>query len=226
MSKGPDTVKVVLIGESGVGKTSIISRFINDTFDHNVVTSLGASYISKTLSFPEQNKSIKFDIWDTAGQEKYRSLAKVFYKDAMIIIFVYDITSISSFNEIKNFWYKQIQENILCPPIYAVAANKSDLYESEKVEEKEARNFADQIGAIYKATSALSNNGIDTLFNYLGKKYLNKNYNYKEDDAGAGDDYNDDYGANNNSNSNSDSKPEGGQKLDKNKTKEKKKGCC
>lgn len=229
MSKGPETVKVVLIGESGVGKTSIISRFINDTFDHNVVTSLGASYISKTLTFPEQNKSIKFDIWDTAGQEKYRSLAKVFYKDAMIIVFVYDITSISSFNEIKNFWYKQITENILCPPIYALAANKSDLYESEKVEEKEARDFADHIGAIYKATSALSNNGIDTLFNYLGKKYLNKNYNYKEDDAGAtGDDYNEDLGAGNNSNSSPSPayKPEGGQKLDKKKVKEKKKGCC
>lgn len=228
MSKGPETVKVVLIGESGVGKTSIISRFINDTFDHNVVTSLGASYISKTLTFPEQNKSIKFDIWDTAGQEKYRSLAKVFYKDAMIIVFVYDITSISSFNEIKNFWYKQIQDNILCPPIYALAANKSDLYESEKVDEKEARDFADEIGAIFKATSALSNNGIDTLFNYLGKKYLNKNYNYKEDDAGAtGDDYNEDLGASNNSNSApTPAYKSEGQKLDKNKVKEKKKGCC
>lgn len=223
MSKGPDTVKVVLIGESGVGKTSIISRFINDTFDHNVVTSLGASYISKTLNFQEQQRSIKFDIWDTAGQEKYRSLAKVFYKDAMIIIFVYDITSKSSFDEIKNFWYKQIKDNILCPPIYAVAANKSDLYESEKVDEKEAKEFADQIGAIYKATSALSNNGIDTLFNFLGKKYLNKNFNYKEDEAGTSnsdlpaDDNNQDY-----------RKRLDTQKLQKDKVvvEKKKGGCC
>ena len=181
MSKA-ETVKVVLIGESGVGKTSIIARFINDTFDPNCVTSLGASYISKNLTFPEHQKTIKFDIWDTAGQEKYRSLAKVFYKDAMMIIFVYDITNKNSFDEIKNFWYKQIKDNILSPPIFALAANKSDLYESEKVDEKEARDFADEIGAIYKATSALSNNGIDTLFTYLGKKYLNKNFNYKDDD--------------------------------------------
>ena len=182
MNKGPEAVKVVLIGESGVGKTSIISRFIHDTFNQNEVTSLGASYISKTVSFPEYGKSIKFDIWDTAGQEKYRSLAKVFYKDAMIIILVYDITNRDSFEALESFWYKEIKDNILSKPIYAISANKSDLYEKEKVAEEEAKAFADKIDAIFKTTSASSNNGIDTLFTYIGKKYLDTSFNYKEDE--------------------------------------------
>ena len=230
MSK-TDTVKVVLIGESGVGKTSIIARFINDIFDPNCVTSLGASYISKNVIFPEYQKTIKFDIWDTAGQEKYRSLAKVFYKDALIIIFVYDVTNQNSFKEIKNFWYKQIKDNILSPPIFALAANKSDLYESENVDEGEAREFADSIGAIFKSTSALSNSGIDTLFTYLGKKFLNRNFNYKDEDINSGlprvnaDAEEGAEGSNQKTEDNQ--QKQKGHKLDAEKTKkEKKKGCC
>ena len=222
-----ESLKVVLIGESGVGKTSIISRYINDTFDPECVTSLGASFISKNLILPEAQGTLRFDIWDTAGQEKYRSLAKVFYKDAMIIIFVYDITKQSSFNEIKDFWYKQIKENTITNPIFAIAANKSDLYEKEQVNEKEARKFADDIGAIFKTTSALSNSGIDTLFTFIGKKYLNKNFNYK-DSTGAGASSNQDEQEDNNSpsNDNQGRKPARGTKLENKKDEEKKKGCC
>ena len=89
--------KVVLLGETTVGKTSIISRFIKDSFDPNCITSLGASFISKEIYVAEFKKKIKFDIWDTAGQEKYRTLARIFYKDAVIIIFVYDITKKKTF---------------------------------------------------------------------------------------------------------------------------------
>ena len=104
--------KVVLLGESGVGKTSIISRFINDTFEEGLVTTTGASYAGKDMVFKDyQNQVVKFEIWDTAGQEKYRSLAQIFYKDAAIAILVYDITSVESFEEVKNYWYKQLKES-------------------------------------------------------------------------------------------------------------------
>ena len=106
------TCKVVLLGESGVGKTSIISRFINDTFDEGLVTTTGASYVGKDMVFKDYNNQvIKFEIWDTAGQEKYRSLTQIFYKDAAIAILVYDITNEDSFEEVKNYWYKQIEES-------------------------------------------------------------------------------------------------------------------
>ena len=105
------TCKVVLLGESGVGKTCIIARFINNTFEDNIMSTTGASYAGKTMSFDEFNgQSIKFEIWDTAGQEKYRALTKIFYKDAGLAILVYDITRKDSFDEIKNYWHNQIKE--------------------------------------------------------------------------------------------------------------------
>ena len=108
---GAQTSKVVLLGESGVGKTCIIARFINNTFEENLISTTGASYAGKTMTFDEyQGKSIKFEIWDTAGQEKYRSLTKIFYKDAGVAILVYDITRKESFEEIKKYWYNQIKE--------------------------------------------------------------------------------------------------------------------
>jgi small GTP-binding protein len=105
------TCKVVLLGESGVGKTCIIARFINNTFEENLISTTGASYAGKTMTFEEYGgKSIKFEIWDTAGQEKYRSLTKIFYKDAGAAILVYDITRKESYEEIKKYWINQIKD--------------------------------------------------------------------------------------------------------------------
>ena len=106
------TCKVVLLGESGVGKTCIISRYTNNTFEDNIMSTTGASYCGKAMTFDEYGgKTIKFEIWDTAGQEKYRALTKIFYKDAAVAILVYDITRKDSFDEIKNYWYHQIKES-------------------------------------------------------------------------------------------------------------------
>ena len=108
---GAQTCKVVLLGESGVGKTCIIARFINNTFEDNLISTTGASYAGKTMTFDEYGgKSIKFEIWDTAGQEKYRSLTKIFYKDAGAAILVYDITRKESFDELQKYWLNQIKD--------------------------------------------------------------------------------------------------------------------
>ena len=103
--------KVVLIGESGVGKTSIINRYISDTFSTVLTATPGASFTTKTVFLEDFNQSIKFEIWDTAGQEKYRALAKVFYKNAAVCILVYDITRKKSFEELKNYWVNEIKAN-------------------------------------------------------------------------------------------------------------------
>ena len=103
--------KVVLIGESGVGKTSIINRYISNVFSTTLTATPGASFTTKTVFLKEYEQSIKFEIWDTAGQEKYRSLAKVFYKNAAVCILVYDITRKESFDELKNYWINQIKIN-------------------------------------------------------------------------------------------------------------------
>ena len=104
--------KVVLIGEKFVGKTNIISRFTFNSFDENTLTTGNASYSSKVIQFDElQKKNICLEIWDTIGQEQYRSLTKIFYKDASSVIFVYDITSENTFKEIKDYWYEEVMKN-------------------------------------------------------------------------------------------------------------------
>ena len=103
--------KVVLLGESGVGKTCIINRFINDSFSEDEHSSAIPTFTTKTMTFDEfQGKNLKFEIWDTAGQEKYRAVNKLFYTDAEVAILVYDITEENSFREIKQYWYQQIKE--------------------------------------------------------------------------------------------------------------------
>ena len=109
--KGAISCKVVLIGESGVGKTSIISRYISNTFSSVLMATPGANFTTKTVFLQDEKQSIKFEIWDTAGQEKYRALAKVFYKNAAGCILVYDITRRASFEELKKYWITELKAN-------------------------------------------------------------------------------------------------------------------
>jgi len=171
--------KVVLVGESGVGKTCIISRFISGAFDFNVSSTNGASYASKNVQYDKLGKSLLLDVWDTAGQEKYRSLTKFFYKDAKVAILVYDITRQSSFDSLTNYWYKEVKEHGPENIVLGIAGNKCDLYEQEEVNENQAREFAQSIGAIFALTSAQNNSGINELFRDVGNKYLDPNFQQK-----------------------------------------------
>ena len=176
-----ETIKVVLIGDSGLGKTSIIQRYVNDVYDPNQLLSSSAQFITKTVELNDE-QSIKFDVWDTAGQEKFRALAKIFYKDAKAIVLVYDITNRSSFEQLQNYWFKEIEENSLSDAILVIVGNKSDLYENEQVSDKEGQKFADEKNAIFKRTSALSNRNIDSLFKDIAKKYFDPKYDYQAED--------------------------------------------
>jgi small GTP-binding protein len=114
--KEPLKCKIVLIGEKGVGKTSIIDRYVRNNFMLELLSTAGLCYTEKTVLIKDYNQSIKFEIWDTAGQEKYRSLAKVFYTNGDAIILIYDITERRSFEEIKNYWINEIKANISTKP--------------------------------------------------------------------------------------------------------------
>ena len=163
--------KVVLIGNSGVGKTSIINQYITNVFNEEQLTTTGATYSTKKLFIESKNKTISFEIWDTAGQEKYRSLTKMFYKDSSIVIMVYDITNEESFNDIKNYWFEEVINNINENVIMAIVGNKNDLIENEKVNEEDVKNFANEKGMHYAFISAKMKNGIDELFKDIGNKY-------------------------------------------------------
>ena len=214
--------KIVLVGESGVGKTSIVSQFVDQIFEDDLQTSTGGSFSSKTLTF-NNGKTIKLEIWDTAGQERYRALTKIFYKNALAAVLVYDITRKQSFEELKNYWIKQIKESAPENIILAIAANKSDLLDREQVNEDEARNFAKENNALFYETSAKNSIGVNELFIGIGKKFygLDPDLKLKDD---------------NNENERSDSKEQNkinennNIKLNKGKINDKdngnKKGCC
>ena len=172
-------IKIVLLGDSGVGKTCIISRYISGSFEANEKSTNGASYASKRVDYPDIKKSLILDIWDTAGQEKFKALTKFFYKDAAIVILVYDITRRDSFDNLKNVWHPEVLEHGAKDLVFGVVGNKSDLYESEAVPETEARDFAKSINALFALTSAQNNSGIDELFYNIGNKYLDPNFQEK-----------------------------------------------
>ena len=178
-------IKVVLLGESGVGKSSIIKQYVTKTFDPDLDSSISSKYISKEIKIDGTDGKIKLTLWDTAGQEKYRSLAKIFYKDALIIIFVYSVDNYKSFESLKTYWYQEVKSNSLSNVIIGVVGNKNDLYNIAQIKESEAIEWADSIGAIFQLTSAKSNSGIDLLFTNLVKKYLYPDFDYKKDDEEA-----------------------------------------
>ena len=169
--------KVVLLGEAGVGKTSIISRYIKQKFDPEYITSLTSQFLRKIVEFPD-NKKITLDIFDTSGQEKYRSVAKFYYRNSRAVILVYDITSTKSFKEMKEYWYEQIKEVDIENFIIAIVANKNDLYEEREVQDEEGEKFAQQIGGFFVSTSAKNDSGVNELFDNIAKKILDPNYVY------------------------------------------------
>ncbi len=222
----PESIKVVLLGEAGVGKTSIISQFTTKTFDPHRETSLSAQFISKTLDFPDLGQSLKFDIWDTVGQEKYRSLAKIFYKDARVIIFVYDITTANSFQSIKDYWYNETKDNWDEKPILALVANKIDLYQNQKVSNNDGKAFAQEIGAIFQTTSALSDSGITALFENIGKTHLIPGYDYLSGDKKAQEDFMKKKQEESGNKKDKAKKEKKGVKLGDAQTKKNRGGCC
>ena len=155
--------KIALIGESAVGKTSLLCRYLNNTHNFDIPSTFSANFATKKIK-KEDGKEIKLQIWDTAGQEQHRSLTKLYFKNAAGIIIVYDITRKDSFEEIKNFWYPEVKKEAPSEVKLAIVGNKFDLYENEKVSKEEGEAFAESIGALFKLTSALDSIGVDDLF--------------------------------------------------------------
>ena len=155
-------IKLVLLGESGAGKTSIVHRYVNNKYNEENPPTIGASFLSKVVELPN-DQTIKLQIWDTAGQERYRSLASMYYKDAAAAVLVYDTTSIKSFEGIK-YWVNELRTNIPTQITIAIAANKSDLLEKEEVDLSIGQGFAKEHNALFRQTSAKNNTGITELF--------------------------------------------------------------
>ena len=168
-----EDIKTILVGMSGTGKTNIINAMIDQPFDSNKISTLTSSFVDKYIEI--KKKKYHIELWDTAGQERYRALTKIFVKDSKIVIFVYDITTRESFEEI-NYWVKTVKEILGDSPIYGLVGNKKDLYIKEEIDEDTGINKAEEIGALFKLTSAKNErSGINEFMKELLEEYLKKN---------------------------------------------------
>ena len=170
--------KTIIVGNSGVGKTSIIQRYLRK-FKANEKSTVGASFTNKEEII--NGKTIMFEIWDTAGQERFRSINSIFYQDACACILTYDITQKKSFEDLKDYWYNAVLEQSSSNIIFHIVGNKTDLFDQEQVDRNEVDEYCEKIGAEVSYISAKEENYtyVDMLFTKLGEKFLESDI-YKE----------------------------------------------
>lgn len=182
-TKPSSSVKLVLLGEAAVGKSSLVLRFVNNDFQPNKEPTIGAAFLTQKCQLP--NRTIKFEIWDTAGQERFASLAPMYYRNAQSALVVYDITKPSSLVKAKH-WVAELQRQASPGIVIALVGNKLDLCEddapeaeaaeaeSEAVEEesssarkvsiKEAKGYADEENLLFFETSAKTGHNVSEVF--------------------------------------------------------------
>ncbi|CAK7325421.1 unnamed protein product [Dovyalis caffra] len=155
-------VKLVLLGDSGVGKSCIVLRFVRGQFDPTSKVTIGASFLSQTIAL-QDSTTVKFEIWDTAGQERYAALAPLYYRGAAVAVIVYDITSPETFNKAQ-YWVKELQKHGSADIVMALVGNKADLNEKREVPTQDGIDYAEKNGMFFIETSAKTADNINQLF--------------------------------------------------------------
>jgi small GTP-binding protein len=173
-------IKVILVGDAGTGKTNLIGVATGQEFNAVNLSTTTCSYMRIVIKI--NNIEYKVNLWDTIGQEKYKALTKIFFKNSKIVLFVYDITSRKSFESLRS-WKQIIDEILGNVPIIGVVANKCDLYLKEQVKEDEGKKYAEEIGAKFIYTSAkLDALNFKKFLEELVKDYVKKFGNKKNGD--------------------------------------------
>ena len=211
--------KIVIIGDSGVGKSNILSRYVRDEFSIDTKATVGVEFGSKIISI--NNQQIKIQIWDTAGQEKYKSVSTIYYKGAKGALLVYDISRKETFNNL-NRWINEIKNNSDENINILLIGNKCDLEEGRQISQEEAFEKAKEINAGFLEVSALQAVNIEKAFKYLIQQIHNKN-NYRIDEKkNTLKENNNDFITINNNSENSDDEKNKGKKKKKKKKKKRK----
>lgn len=161
--------KVVLLGEGCVGKTSVVVRYVQNSFNDKHLTTLQASFLTKKLNIA--GKRVELAIWDTAGQERFHALGPIYYRDSNGAVLVYDITDEDSFQKVKN-WVKELRKMLGQEITLCIVGNKIDREKDRNVSQAEADEYAKSVGAVHYQTSAKVNKGIEELFLDLSKRML------------------------------------------------------
>ena len=178
-------LKYITIGSPYVGKSKIVERFVKDTFNNDYYVTIGVEFGEKNIEV--EKKKLRIQIWDTAGQEEFKSITRTYYKNCVCAIIVYDITSRNSFNDITN-WIEDCIQSSPKTVLMALIGNKSDLKESRVVSTEEGQELADKYGILFYETSAKDGTNIKEIFQKTGQKiYKNiKEGYYNLDDLECG----------------------------------------
>mmetsp|Transcript_27513 Transcript_27513/g.49565 ORF Transcript_27513/g.49565 Transcript_27513/m.49565 type:complete len:198 (+) Transcript_27513:3831-4424(+) len=175
MTDNVTSLKVVVLGDSAVGKTSLALRFVTGTFKLDTDSTVGASFITKTIE--TGSGKVKFNIWDTAGQERYRAIVRMYYKDVSAALLVYDITKPQSFFNLER-WYSELKKHVEEDVVVVIVANKDDLVAEEAVSIDSAKSFAARIGGRYFRTSCKNDSGVTELFNEVAQDCMRRHISF------------------------------------------------
>jgi small GTP-binding protein len=168
MSKKESLYKILILGDSTVGKTCFLTRYADNTFQENQMATLGVDYKLKNIKMEDGN-IVKLQIWDTAGQDRFHSLTRNYFKGAHGIILLYDITTQSSFDNVSK-WIKQIKEDASEKVVIILVGNKIDLEHKRAIPTEEGEKIAEDFGLIFFECSAKTGKNINEAFNELIKK--------------------------------------------------------
>ncbi|KAI8334198.1 ras family-domain-containing protein [Chlamydoabsidia padenii] len=162
-------VKLVLLGESAVGKSSLVLRFVNREYAENREPTIGAAFLTQKCHL--NDRTIKFEIWDTAGQERFHSLAPMYYRCAQAAVVVYDITKSATLEKAKS-WVKELQRQANQDIVIALVGNKVDLADEEErqVQTEDAKAYAEEADLLFFETSAKSGLNVDAVFAAIAEK--------------------------------------------------------
>ena len=164
-----EKIKLMVIGETRVGKTALIKKYTKNVFGGTYLTTVGIDFQEKIINVEE--KSVKLQIWDTAGQERFRNIAKSYFHTSDGFLLVYDISCKDSFEKL-NFWYEQIKLNAPQSTKCVVAGNKCDLEEKRQVNKNEGENFAKTYNIDFYETSAKDGINVDVVFQTLASEIM------------------------------------------------------
>eukprot|EP00828_Plagiopyla_frontata_P008545 TRINITY_DN14278_c0_g1_i2.p2 TRINITY_DN14278_c0_g1~~TRINITY_DN14278_c0_g1_i2.p2 ORF type:complete len:225 (-),score=44.82 TRINITY_DN14278_c0_g1_i2:149-823(-) len=164
--------KIVIIGNSGVGKSSILMRFTDDQFKDSYLATIGVDFRFKTIEIDE--KKVKLQIWDTAGQERFRTITSAYYKGADGIIIVFDSTNEQSFTDIESYWLNELNNYAEKNVELLLLGNKSDLNEEKVIKQERAQDLAQQKNLAYFETSAKTADCIQNAFSHLANTLILK----------------------------------------------------